>query len=92
MFKPLQSYTTSAGIPVNCSWTEENHRNTTAIQLGEMHGQKFWRARTTPKSRHALVVVSVKTEWQVFDENLPVFSSRWFSSAKQAVQKSVEVI
>lgn len=90
MFKPIERYTTQggAGVPVCCSWDEENHRNTTVIQLGEVNGQKFWRARTTPKSP---VVKTVKTEWQIFDEDLPIFHSRWFPTMKKAVENSVQL-
>ena len=79
MFKPLQSYTTPAGIPVNATWEQVTARNTQVIQLGEINGRRFWRCQTTSKGAK-----KPKVEWQVFEEECPVFSSRWFPSAKAA--------
>lgn len=85
MFKPLQSYTTPAGIPVNATWQQVTARNTEIIQLGEVGGQRFWRCQTTNKGAK-----KPKTEWQAFDETCPVFSSRWFPSAKAAAAQYAE--
>lgn len=85
MFKPLQSYTTPAGIPVNATWNQVTARNTQVIQLGEVNGQRFWRCQTTAKGAK-----TPKTEWQVFEEECPVFSSRWFPSAKAAADGYVK--